>query len=63
MEQFQQLKNAKYGYYLVKWTSDSYNLHSSRKIVTYVIKPGELVCDSVYLNQFDHFKESYPPYG
>ena len=50
-------KNAENEYYLVKWTSNSYTLQSSHMIGKYVIKAGELVCDTVYLNSFDNFKQ------
>ena len=49
-------------YYLVKLTSASYTFHSYHKIRRYVIKAGELVYDSVYLNIFDNFKQWYTPY-
>ena len=41
MEKFQKLKNTENGYYLVKCTSDSYNLQSSHKIGRDVIKASE----------------------
>ena len=54
--------NAENEYYIVKWTSDSYTLQSSHKIVRYVIKSGELVCGAVHLNTFAHFRQLYTPY-
>ena len=42
-----QKKNAEIGYYLVKYTSDSYTFKSYHKIGKYIIKAGELVCDAV----------------
>ena len=63
MEQSQQLtKNTENGYYLVKWTSDSYIVRSSHKIVKDVIKYGYLVCDAVYLNTLANFKQWYTTY-
>ena len=50
-------KNAENGYYLVKWTSYSYTLHSSHKIFRDVIKAISLVSDAVYLNPFANFKK------
>ena len=50
-------KNAKFLYYLVKWTSESYNFQSSHKIVKYVIRASELVCDAVYLNSLANFSQ------
>ena len=54
-------KNSESGYYLVKWTSDSYNFQYYHKLVKYVIKSGELVCDAVYLNTLANFKRWYTP--
>ena len=51
------------GYYPVKWTSDSYTLNFSNKIVRDVIKSGELICDALYLNTFANFKKWYTPCG
>ena len=55
-------KNTEGGYYLVKWTSDSYNFQYSHKLGKYVIKDGELVCDAVYLNPLDNFNQRYTPH-
>ena len=63
MEQFQQLKNSENWYYLVKWTSGSYNLNYYHNIGRYIIKTGELVCDVEYLNSFANFRKWYNPYG
>ena len=49
-------KNSENGYYLVKWTGGSYTFQASRKILSDVIKAGELVCDTLYLNPFAKFK-------
>ena len=55
-------KNSESGYYPVKWTSKSYNFKSSHKLGKYVIKAGELVCDSLYLNPLANFNQCYTPY-
>ena len=49
--------NAENGYYLVKWTSESYTLKSSQNL-----GKDELVHDAVYLNPLDNFKLWYTPY-
>ena len=48
---------------LVKWTSDSYILRYYHIIGGYFIEAGDLVCDAVYLNLFDNFKQWYTTYG
>ena len=35
---------------------------SYNKIGRDIIKASEFVCDEVYLNLFDNFKQSYTPY-
>ena len=55
-------RNEKSGYYIVKWTSESYNLQSSKKLGKYVINACNLVCDVVYLNPPANFKQQYNPY-
>ena len=60
MENLSKLK--KCGYYIVKWTSDSYTFQSPHKMVKYIIKAGELVCDVVYFNPLANFKQWYNPY-
>ena len=55
MENLSKLK--KCGYYIVKWTSDSYTFQSPHKMVKYIIKAGELVCDVVYFNPLANFKQ------
>ena len=37
-------------------------MHYFHNIGIHVIKAGELVCDAVYLNLFDNFKQFYTPY-
>ena len=44
---------------LVKWKSYSYTLKYYHNIGRYVIKVGELVHDSVYLNKISNFKQWY----
>ena len=46
-------------YPLVKWKSNSYTLQSFHKIGRYVIKVGELVCNSVYFIPVDNIKQWY----
>ena len=55
-------KNSDSGYYLVKWTSESYTLQYSQKLGKYFIKIDELVCDAVYLNPLANFNKWYTPY-
>ena len=52
-------KNLECGYYLVKFTSDSYTLQYFREILKYLIKYGEMMCDSVYISIQP---SSMPPY-
>ena len=61
MEKFQTLKKFTKWISSVKWTSDSYTLQSFHKIGKDVIKSGELVCDTVYLNPLANFKQWYTP--
>ena len=39
---------------MIKYTSGSYTLQYSHKIVRGIIKAVELVCDAVYLNPLDN---------
>ena len=55
-------KNAENWYYLVKWTSGSYNFQYSHNIGRYIINYGGLVCDAVSLNPFVNFNQWYTPY-
>ena len=56
------MKDAESGYYLVKWTIDSYTLHYSNNMGNDVITDGELVCDAVYLNTISNFNQCYNYY-
>ena len=56
-------KNVENGYYLVKWTSDSYILQFYHKIERDIIKDGGFVCGVLYLNTFANFKQWYIYYG
>ena len=48
--------------YLVRWKIDIYTLQSFHKSGKYVIKDGELVCDTVYLNPISNSKQWFTPY-
>ena len=52
-------KNAENIYYLVKRKIDGYNFYSYHKIGIDVIKDGQLVCDALYLDILDNFKQWY----
>ena len=54
--------NAENGYYLVKWTSESYTFQSTQFLGKYFITAGELMCDAVYLNPLAYFKHWYNIY-
>ena len=55
-------KNSESGYYLVKWTSESYTFQYSRQLGNCFIKAGDFVCDVVYFNKLDNFNQWYNPY-
>ena len=55
-------KNSESGYYLVKWTSDSYTLQSSHKLEKYGINTGGLVFDALYFNPVANVKHWYTPF-
>ena len=48
-------KNVKRGYYLVKWTSESYTLLYSKNPGNNIIKATELVCNELYFNPVEVF--------
>ena len=50
-------KTAEYGYYLVKWASESYTFQYYQKFGKQVMNAGELACDVLYLNPPARFKQ------